>query len=361
MPPSTSPSVALAYSADADDAFMFHAIRAGLIDTGGFSFTHWRGDTAALNRLALGEAVAAGAPPTAPDVIAISAGVYPRVARALPAAAPRRVGRARLRPGGGRAPADGDRGARGHARRHPWPHDHRLAGAAPDPAGGDPGRDPHRPLRPHLRGARGRRGRRRAADPRRPAAVPRPRPAQGGRSRRVVAGRGRAAAAAGRERDPARPRRRPDPRALRGPAREHPLRARPPQRPHRRAGRRGSRRKKAVGSSASGSLPQPLRERRYAVLRARRAPGDRRALRPRARAAGLLGGRRAARLGAVAHRSGYARRLHSAAAAATATTANSALTAISSAGRRRGRDQARPAARRRRGRGARPRPRRSSG
>src|SRR4051794_29671954 len=80
MPPSTSPPVALAYSADADDAFMFHAIRAGLIDTGGFSFTHWRGDTAALNRLALGETVAAGAPPTAPDVIAISAGVYPRVA-----------------------------------------------------------------------------------------------------------------------------------------------------------------------------------------------------------------------------------------------------------------------------------------
>jgi len=79
MPPSASPPIALAYSADADDAFMFHAIRAGLIETGGFSFTHWRGDTAALNRLALGEPVAAQAPPTA-DVIAISAGVYPRVA-----------------------------------------------------------------------------------------------------------------------------------------------------------------------------------------------------------------------------------------------------------------------------------------
>jgi 1,4-dihydroxy-6-naphthoate synthase len=80
MPASALPPVALAYSADADDAFMFHAIRAGLIDTGGFSFTHWRGDTAALNRLALGEAVAAGAPTMAADVIAISAGVYPRVA-----------------------------------------------------------------------------------------------------------------------------------------------------------------------------------------------------------------------------------------------------------------------------------------
>jgi len=76
---SVSPPIALAYSADADDAFMFHAIRAGLIDTGGFSFTHWRGDTAALNRLALGEPVAGG-PVVAPDVIAISAGVYPRVA-----------------------------------------------------------------------------------------------------------------------------------------------------------------------------------------------------------------------------------------------------------------------------------------
>ena len=79
MPPSTSQSVALAYSADADDAFMFHAIRAGLIDTGDFSFTHWRGDTAALNRLALGEVVTPMTPPAA-DVIAISAGVYPRVA-----------------------------------------------------------------------------------------------------------------------------------------------------------------------------------------------------------------------------------------------------------------------------------------
>ncbi len=84
----TPSEIALAYSADADDAFMFHAIRAGLIDTGGFSFTHWRGDTAALNRLALGEPAPSGAngqgvaadPDVIADVIAISAGVYPRVA-----------------------------------------------------------------------------------------------------------------------------------------------------------------------------------------------------------------------------------------------------------------------------------------
>lgn len=91
-----APPISLAYSADADDAFMFHAIRAGLIDTRGFSFTHWRGDTAALNRLALGQGLGQGspvsgapvldAPVAAPepdviaDVIAISAGVYPRVA-----------------------------------------------------------------------------------------------------------------------------------------------------------------------------------------------------------------------------------------------------------------------------------------
>ena len=84
LDPHGSPPISLAYSADADDAFMFHAIRAGLVDTGGMTFTHWRGDTAALNRLALD-----GGSPEGPkgagagadvDVIAISAGVYPRVA-----------------------------------------------------------------------------------------------------------------------------------------------------------------------------------------------------------------------------------------------------------------------------------------
>jgi 1,4-dihydroxy-6-naphthoate synthase len=79
MSAAAAPPISLAYSADADDAFMFHAIRAGLIDPRGFSFTHWRGDTAALNRLALGQG-GAGQGPAGADVIAISAGVYPRVA-----------------------------------------------------------------------------------------------------------------------------------------------------------------------------------------------------------------------------------------------------------------------------------------
>lgn len=64
-------TLSLAYSVDADDAFMFHAVGAGLIDGRGLSFSHRRADTAALNRLAL----AGGA-----DVVAISAGVYPAVA-----------------------------------------------------------------------------------------------------------------------------------------------------------------------------------------------------------------------------------------------------------------------------------------
>ena len=68
--PQPSP-LSLAYSVDADDAFMFHAVREELVDLGGLTFTHQRLDTAALNRLALG----GGA-----DVIAISAGVYPAVA-----------------------------------------------------------------------------------------------------------------------------------------------------------------------------------------------------------------------------------------------------------------------------------------
>jgi 1,4-dihydroxy-6-naphthoate synthase len=61
----------LAYSADADDAFMFHALRAGEIDTGGLTFVHRRDHTAALNRLAEEEGA---------DVVAISLGAYPRVA-----------------------------------------------------------------------------------------------------------------------------------------------------------------------------------------------------------------------------------------------------------------------------------------
>jgi 1,4-dihydroxy-6-naphthoate synthase len=68
---SISLAVSLAYSVDADDAFMFHALRAGAIDTGGLAFTHRRDHTAALNRLALaGEA----------DVVAVSLGAYPAIA-----------------------------------------------------------------------------------------------------------------------------------------------------------------------------------------------------------------------------------------------------------------------------------------
>jgi 1,4-dihydroxy-6-naphthoate synthase len=63
--------VKLAYSVDADDAFMFHALHAGRIDTRGLTFQHLRGDTAQLNAIAAaGEA----------DVVAISAGAYPSVA-----------------------------------------------------------------------------------------------------------------------------------------------------------------------------------------------------------------------------------------------------------------------------------------
>jgi 1,4-dihydroxy-6-naphthoate synthase len=63
--------VKLAYSVDADDAFMFHALHGARIDTRGIAFEHRRADTAALNALcAAGEA----------DVVAISAGAYPQVA-----------------------------------------------------------------------------------------------------------------------------------------------------------------------------------------------------------------------------------------------------------------------------------------
>jgi 1,4-dihydroxy-6-naphthoate synthase len=118
-PPPRDPfTCSLAYSVDADDAFMFHAIRAGLIDTRGLIFTHRRADTAELNRLASGNATGpapAGSPPRAAlvedpiDVIAISAGVYPRAAahyRLLPHGAsvgrgfgPVVVARAPLEPG----------------------------------------------------------------------------------------------------------------------------------------------------------------------------------------------------------------------------------------------------------------------
>ena len=46
-------TISLAYSVDADDAFMFHALRTGAIDTGPLRFIHKRDHTAALNRLAI--------------------------------------------------------------------------------------------------------------------------------------------------------------------------------------------------------------------------------------------------------------------------------------------------------------------
>jgi len=63
--------ISLAYSVDADDAFMFHALATGAINARGLTFSHRRGDTAWLNGLAQ----AGGA-----DVVAISAGAYPAVA-----------------------------------------------------------------------------------------------------------------------------------------------------------------------------------------------------------------------------------------------------------------------------------------
>jgi 1,4-dihydroxy-6-naphthoate synthase len=65
--------ISLAYSVDADDAFMFHALRHGRVDTEGLSFEHRRDHTAALNRLA----EEGGA-----DVVAVSLGAYPALARA---------------------------------------------------------------------------------------------------------------------------------------------------------------------------------------------------------------------------------------------------------------------------------------
>ena len=71
MPTSTPTNLSLAYSVDADDAFMFHALRTAAIDLDGLSFSHRRDHTAALNRLAID----GGA-----DVVAVSLGVYPEIA-----------------------------------------------------------------------------------------------------------------------------------------------------------------------------------------------------------------------------------------------------------------------------------------
>src|SRR5262245_25259332 len=63
--------ISLAYSVDADDAFMFHALRTGAIDGGTLRFIHRRDHTAALNQLAIDEGA---------DVVAVSVGVYPQIA-----------------------------------------------------------------------------------------------------------------------------------------------------------------------------------------------------------------------------------------------------------------------------------------
>lgn len=65
-------SLRLAYSPDADDAFMFRAAIEGLIDTEGLSFEPVTDDTQSLNDLALSGSV---------DVTAISVAAYPLVAQ----------------------------------------------------------------------------------------------------------------------------------------------------------------------------------------------------------------------------------------------------------------------------------------
>ena len=83
----TAPStISLAYSVDADDAFMFHALRAGRDrHARAHVHAHARDHTAALNQLAID----AGA-----DVVAVSVGRLSGDRGALPDAAARRVGRA---------------------------------------------------------------------------------------------------------------------------------------------------------------------------------------------------------------------------------------------------------------------------
>lgn len=61
-------TIRLAYSPDADDAFMFWAIREGHLATPGLRFTHVRADTESLNRTA--------EDPDAPDVTAVSIHQY---------------------------------------------------------------------------------------------------------------------------------------------------------------------------------------------------------------------------------------------------------------------------------------------
>src|SRR5256884_3094025 len=65
VPPKPTRTIPLAHSPDADDAFMFWALAAGKIDTGGRRHAHEPGDIESFNPRALqGELeVTAGAPP----------------------------------------------------------------------------------------------------------------------------------------------------------------------------------------------------------------------------------------------------------------------------------------------------------
>lgn len=71
MPSAPRKDIHLAYSVDADDAFMFHALAAGHVDARGYTFVHQRADTAGLNALAQSQGA---------DVVAVSLGVVPAIA-----------------------------------------------------------------------------------------------------------------------------------------------------------------------------------------------------------------------------------------------------------------------------------------
>ncbi|MBM4252973.1 MAG: ABC transporter substrate-binding protein [Deltaproteobacteria bacterium] len=67
----TKTSISIAYSPDTDDAFMVHALRAGLIDTGAYEFTFTAADIQQLNQAAKDGVY---------DVTAISIAAYPGLA-----------------------------------------------------------------------------------------------------------------------------------------------------------------------------------------------------------------------------------------------------------------------------------------
>ena len=64
--------IELAYSCDADDAFMFHALAKPRVDLRGLVFHHRRADTARLNEIARAGAA---------DVVAVSVGVLPWIVK----------------------------------------------------------------------------------------------------------------------------------------------------------------------------------------------------------------------------------------------------------------------------------------